>query len=82
MMNCEEFELRGLDLDRADADPQEAAAATKHAAVCGRCGAMLLSPCQIAGAEAGKQGDARDEIAAHFVAPCAGQSPAASTQKA
>ena len=43
MMNCEEFELRGLDLDRADADPQEAAAATKHVAVCGRCSAMLES---------------------------------------
>jgi len=43
MMNCEEFELRGLDLDRANADPQEAAAATKHVAVCGRCSAMLES---------------------------------------
>ncbi len=43
MMNCEEFELRGLDLDRADADPQEAAAAAKHAEICGRCSAMLES---------------------------------------
>jgi hypothetical protein len=43
MMNCEEFELRGLDLDRADADPQEAAAAAKHAEICGRCSAMLGS---------------------------------------
>jgi hypothetical protein len=43
MMNCEEFELRGLDLDRADADPQEAAAAAKHVEICGRCSAMLES---------------------------------------
>jgi hypothetical protein len=43
MMNCEEFELRGLDLDRADADPQEAAAAVRHAQACGRCNAMLES---------------------------------------
>jgi hypothetical protein len=43
MMNCEEFELRGLDLDRADADPQEVAAALQHAQVCGRCSAMLES---------------------------------------
>ena len=43
MMNCEEFELRGLDLDRADADAQEAAAAAKHAEICGRCSAMLES---------------------------------------
>jgi hypothetical protein len=43
MMNCEEFELRGLDLDRADADRQEAAAAAKHAEICGRCSAMLES---------------------------------------
>src|SRR6267154_3789972 len=43
MMNCEEFELRGLDLDRADADPREAAAAAKHAEICGRCSAMLES---------------------------------------
>jgi hypothetical protein len=43
MMNCEEFELRGLDLDRADADPQEAAAAARHAQSCGRCNAMLES---------------------------------------
>ncbi len=43
MMNCEEFELRGLDIDRSDADPHESAAAAKHAAVCGRCNAMLES---------------------------------------
>jgi hypothetical protein len=43
MMNCEQFELRGLDLDRADADPQEVAAAVQHAEVCGRCNAMLES---------------------------------------
>jgi hypothetical protein len=43
IMNCEEFELRGLDLDRTDADPQEVAAALQHAQVCGRCNAMLES---------------------------------------
>jgi hypothetical protein len=42
-MNCEEFELRGLDLDRADADPVEAAAATQHAGVCARCSALRES---------------------------------------
>jgi hypothetical protein len=43
MMNCEEFELRGLDIDRADADPAEVAAAVQHAQLCGRCSAMLES---------------------------------------
>src|SRR5258707_12382450 len=43
MMNCEEFELLGLDLDRADADPQEAAAAARHAGGCTRCSALLES---------------------------------------
>lgn len=43
MMNCDEFELRGLDIDRADADPQEAAAAVRHAQACARCNAMLES---------------------------------------
>jgi hypothetical protein len=43
MMNCEEFEVRGLDLDRADADPKEAAAAAQHAEVCARCSALLES---------------------------------------
>jgi hypothetical protein len=42
-MNCEEFELRGLDLDRADAEPEEAALAAAHAKVCARCGALLES---------------------------------------
>ena len=42
-MNCEEFELRGLDLDRLDADPMEAAAAAEHAEDCARCGALLNS---------------------------------------
>jgi hypothetical protein len=42
-MDCEEFELRGLDLDRNDADSQEAAAAARHAEVCGSCNAMLQS---------------------------------------
>jgi hypothetical protein len=43
MMNCEEFELCGLDLDRRDAEPREAAAAAQHAEVCPRCRAMLES---------------------------------------
>ncbi len=43
MMNCEEFELRGLDIDRADADPQEVAAAVQHSQACARCNAMLES---------------------------------------
>ncbi len=42
-MNCEEFELRGLDLDRLDADPVEAAAAAEHAYACTGCSAMLES---------------------------------------
>lgn len=41
LMNCEEFELRGLDLDRSDADPLEAQAAAKHAEVCANCAALL-----------------------------------------
>jgi hypothetical protein len=43
MMDCEEFELRGLDMDRADADPQEAAQAARHAELCAHCRAMLES---------------------------------------
>jgi len=43
MMNCEEFELRGLDLDRSDADPKEGSEATAHARVCGHCSALLES---------------------------------------
>jgi len=43
MMNCEEFELRGLDIDRADADPQEVAAAVQHSQACAGCNAMLES---------------------------------------
>jgi len=42
-MNCEEFELRGLDVDRADANPLEAAAAVQHAQICSGCGALLES---------------------------------------
>ena len=42
-MNCEEFELRGLDVDRADANPLEAAAAAQHAEICARCGGLLES---------------------------------------
>jgi hypothetical protein len=41
MMNCEAFELLGLDMDRADAQPHEAAAAAEHAANCARCFALL-----------------------------------------
>jgi hypothetical protein len=43
MMNCEEFELLGLDIDRADADPREAAAAAQHVEGCARCSALLES---------------------------------------
>ena len=43
MMKCEEFELLGLDMDRADAPPEEAAAAALHAAGCPRCTALLES---------------------------------------
>lgn len=43
MMNCEEFELRGLDLDRVDGDPTEAAAAADHAESCANCNALLES---------------------------------------
>lgn len=43
MMKCEEFELLGLDMDRADARPGEAAAAAEHAASCRRCFALLES---------------------------------------
>jgi hypothetical protein len=42
-MNCEEFELRGLDVDRAATNPLEAAAAVQHAQICARCGALLES---------------------------------------
>src|SRR5215467_15316819 len=42
-MNCEEFELKGLDLDRADGDPIEAHAAARHAEDCAKCGALLAS---------------------------------------
>ena len=43
MMSCEQFELLGLDMDRPDAQPGEAAAAAEHAANCASCFAMLES---------------------------------------
>jgi hypothetical protein len=43
LMNCEEFELRGLDLDRLDLDPIEAESAVEHARICTNCGALLES---------------------------------------
>ena len=43
MMKCEEFELFGLDMDRADARPEEAAAAAEHATSCARCFVLLES---------------------------------------
>jgi len=43
MMKCDEFELFGLDMDRADARPEEAAAAVLHAQSCPRCLALLES---------------------------------------
>lgn len=43
MMSCKEFELHGLDFERADADPSQAAAAAEHARFCPHCSAMLES---------------------------------------
>ena len=43
MMNCEEFELRGLDMDRVDANPADVEAAAKHAEACTNCAALLES---------------------------------------
>ena len=43
LMNCEEFEFRGLDLDRVDAEPAEAESAAEHARICTNCGALLES---------------------------------------
>ena len=43
MMKCQEFELLGLDMDRADAQPEEVAAAAQHAAGCPSCSALLES---------------------------------------
>src|SRR5437899_11251852 len=43
MMNCEDFELRGLDLDGNDADPQEGSEAAAHGRVCGHCSPLVES---------------------------------------
>jgi hypothetical protein len=43
MMSCEEFERFGLDLDRPDAQPEEAALASEHARRCPDCSALLAS---------------------------------------
>jgi len=43
LMNCEEFEIRGLDLDRFDVDAIEAQSSIEHARVCARCSALLES---------------------------------------
>jgi hypothetical protein len=43
MMNCEEFERSGLDLDRAEVSREEAAAAHEHVVHCSRCKALLSS---------------------------------------
>jgi hypothetical protein len=43
MMSCEEFEQFGLDLDRPDAQPEEAALASAHADHCPDCSALLAS---------------------------------------
>jgi hypothetical protein len=43
LMNCEEFEIRGADLDRRDTDPFEAEAAAEHARLCANCNALLES---------------------------------------
>jgi len=43
MMSCEEFERLGLDMDRPDATPEEAALASEHAERCPDCNALLAS---------------------------------------
>jgi hypothetical protein len=43
MMSCDEFELHGLDIERVDADPLQAAAAAEHVKFCPHCSAMLES---------------------------------------
>jgi hypothetical protein len=43
MMSCEEFERCGLDLDRPDAQPEEAALASEHADHCPDCSGLLAS---------------------------------------
>jgi hypothetical protein len=43
MMSCEEFERFGLDLDRPDAQPEEAALASEHAEHCPDCSALLAA---------------------------------------
>jgi len=43
MMSCEEFERLGLDMDRPDATPEEAALAAEHAERCPDCNALLAS---------------------------------------
>jgi len=43
MMSCEEFERLGLDMDRPDATPEEAALAAEHAERCPDCHALLAS---------------------------------------
>lgn len=43
MMNCEQFELSGLDVGRPDSAPEEAEAAREHLAHCFRCQALLAS---------------------------------------
>ena len=43
MISCEEFERFGLDLDRPDVQPEEAALASEHAEHCPDCSALLAS---------------------------------------
>ena len=43
MMSCEEFERFGLDMDRRDVKPEEAALAAEHAANCPHCDSLLAS---------------------------------------
>src|ERR1044072_6917038 len=40
MMSCDEFEVHGLDIERVDADPLQAAAAAEHVKFCPHCSAM------------------------------------------
>ena len=43
MMSCEEFEQLGLDIDRPDVRPEDAALAAEHVKQCANCNALLAS---------------------------------------
>jgi hypothetical protein len=62
-MNCEEFELLGLDVNRNGATPEERAAALEHVLRCSRC-SRLVESWQEARAELLLLGDATREAQA------------------